>query len=594
MKNPIDFDASAEFGGLVFDQIRQIAEADRDHAYGIDEQADAADALIKAVDDAITGLGDGFGKVNQPTLLRATDELMAAGDQAVRDGQVEPGMMMVFQGKSARAAITQLIKLGERSKAGALRIAAQPSTLKELAGQVRQTDTEMAALAEDRQRYLDLVAADPASPDLLKVPGVTPGMDPQTVRHAVNMEYDKQARDKMQLSVKGYYDQASKLEAPQAYEGPRVPTPGDRLLGQGDFSVSGGSIGSGGHSSPGPDLRRDVPTTSTVSTSVDYNGFRSGSTGPELTGPANPVTTAPVTTISGPPPSTPASSSVFGPVTSGGHFVPNQSVTRPVYGSRTTPKFGPTRPVLRPNTSGLVRPVIGERPGKSLNAFGRPQQPVVRPGDARTIGAPRTDRLSGRTVPPRTITADPRTTGPARSLAPRTAAADGRVFGGARGDRALTSPARTADGRVIGDTRADRPGVRTTPTRPHTADGRVLRSNPTSTPEFTVRRAEFSREPRLPHGGNDNRDGAALRNSRPLSATPTPTPTPEPRGVAAERDGHWSVAAPRDVTGAPTVNGDWPVSATVPPVIHGARVETTRAEYDPGHYVTPHNLGKRL
>lgn len=581
MRNPGDDNPSIEFEDLTLDQIRMISAADLANAEGINQQAGAVEKLNTFLETAIRNIGDCWQKVNQPSLVTVTGELMTAREL----GELEGGMMLsspdrakVFQGESARVAITQLDELGLSSKTGAYSIEDQPEKLRQLSTQVQQADRDMNALFEERKEYLDLIASDPANPKLLTVRGVTPGMTPELVAHAVNVEYDRKARTTMGTHVNGYYEQARTMQSPPAYDGPRTEAPAPRRMrGGGDLGGrdgGGSTYGPGGYNSPGPSLTStsdvggrpsgyDVPDTGSSRTPTS-------SYAPELTSTAGPVTTGPHYTAAAPP-AGPPNTTVFGPVSSGGYHIPNQTVTRPVYGTRNTPNYGTPRQALRPNTSGLTRPVIGERPGKAVNAFGRPQQPVVRagqpnppagragtgsalnrpgaPGSARTNSTSPLGRRGG--------TAEPRTPQP-RSL--------------------------SRDGRVTTAPRTERPGVRSLKARGHTADGRVVRGRPAKTAAPRVLRAEFGRDPRISHGGNDDRDANALRNSRPLSSTaPAETTTVDTDAVPTEQPDRELAAS------------DWfEATAVVPPVIRGARIAAESAEYDPGHYVTRHNIGKRL
>ena len=515
---------STHYDSLSLDDIHVISAADDAHACEIDEQADASRDLIAAVNAALDRLGRAHRHISQEDLEQVSKALTVDGKRREAKGGIAnlvAGAGAAFEGESARAAIDRVTKLHDTSGAGRDQLDAQPQTFSVLSAQVRRTHSRLSQLRDDRDAWLKFARANPNDPQLAAEFG-TGGWwnpDPAQVATAIGDRYDTDARDYMQSNTDEYLRQAASLGAPDIYDGPRTPRGGTG--GHGGTGGDAGPAGNGHHSASGPSLRPNALDTSTVSAPDGYSHHPDLASTPSLQGP---VTMAPA----------PAAPTVPSGLGAGGVFTPPLPVVPPVIGARgtTTPAIAPRTPALAPRAAGVTRPVIGERAGKAINAFGRPQRPVVRP-----------------TRPANPLARPPRATPRPEEPTTRTRPLSSEPFG----------------------TNESRPGVRAAPPRSTPPAGRVIRANRASA---EVTRPEFTRAPRAAHGGADSLNRAVIRNSRALSA---PAQQPRPPAPPTEEE---------------TVEPVWNTTPhTVRPVIRPGTTDTTNQ--DPGPFLTRHNLGRR-
>ncbi|ADD39755.1 hypothetical protein [Stackebrandtia nassauensis] len=513
------------YEGLNLDQIHQIASADNDSAVEIDEQADGARVLAEAVACAVDRLAEAHRYIGQEDLEQVSKALMVDGDRAASSGSLAglvSGAVTGFEGEAARAAIDRVVRLTEVSESGREQLEPQHKAFSAVADLVRRNHLRITELREEREKWLSVARADPENSRLREefadAVGVW-GLDQGRLIQAINDRYDADGRSAMQSSAEAYLRHVESLAPPRPYDGPRRSRGG-----------SGGGSGDGGSatSSPGPTLASLPGAEAPLpAASASAPASSSGVGGPPLlqTGPVAGPVLPPVTG-----PTVPPSASTPGPFGPSGYYVPSVRVTPPVIGARSARPFGATgTPPLRPNPNGVVRPVIGQRPGPVASGTTRP---VVRPvinGAANTVGRGTPAGAGGRGAPK-------------------------------PGSRPIV-PSRHG--------RPPQPGTRVASDRPVKAEGKVIRAG---TERLRVESPEFSRTPRNIHGGNENLNRAVIRGSRALTPSPAERIEPKP---------------------APAADPDWCAEATVVrPVIRGFRDKRDEPVFDPGPIVTPHSLGR--
>ena len=535
---------SDNYEDLDLDQIIQIAGPDKNNAYKIREQALAVESLITQFSDSVALTRDAHSHIEGNISM---DSPVPAQGTGGIPGLLNLGAFLqsFMESLSTNAASAQTKLLVESGDGNLPVIDPQTKSFNAIADRVETVYDELVAERETRNIALQLAAQDPEHPDL----AVYKATDPTEVAAKIRQHHDQNARTIM-VDAAGFYHTTIKgLKTPVPYQGPRVPSPNGP--GTGGWNNPGGN---GRHTQPGPPLNRDRPAPPPIGAPPPAPDVTlpevSPPDGPSLQGPG-PQLPVPGPGVPGPPIGTMPTPPPGGAVPPG-VFVPVRPVTPPVIGAR--PGGMAPRPALTPPRNGLTRPVIGARPG---GMTGRGAIPPGGRGAMTGRGAmPPGGRgaMTGRgAIPPggrgamtgRGTTPPPsgRTQAPGRAVPPKGGTPVPRQgFGPSGGTRA--KPAAR---------------VQTGPVR-----GRTVR---TPTPQSVPRGV---RTPKIHHGGNDVNRPIIGRTGKARKRTDESTPTP-----------------PGDV-----FDNEWyDVSGTVAPVL--GRQKNTEDEYDPGDFVTRHNLGRR-
>ncbi|HIV58188.1 MAG TPA: hypothetical protein H9902_09555 [Candidatus Stackebrandtia faecavium] len=333
---------------------------------------------------------------------------------------------------------------------------------------------------------------------------------------AIHKKYTVEARDYMRETTSGYIESLRSSERMKWYAGPRVPRDGE----------DGGPNGFEDHTTTGPSLGQNGPIlqsgTGIISAEVQVGPSQSGTGG--STGVHNGTGVG-----------------LFGTGTAGSSrkrkksakgdrrqqhagatgssedspFTPRRDVVPPVIGARNSGESAGGGRARR--TDGLVSPVLGGR------------GPMMGMGMHGMTGASQ----------------------PGGGQAPRTPTPQ-------------SPKVRPPEPKSIGNSGA---GTRA-PARPQPVRGKAF-------PDGAVRRlimperTDFTRQPKLRHGDEDNLNRAVVRNSRAL----TPEPERQPRPVERSTHPQWK-----------------PEKPVVEPVIR--RTDAEDYDHDPGPFLAHYNIGR--
>lgn len=503
-------------GGLSFEQILTIAEADYRNAGEIDRQAAAARTLADR--------------------LVSVRERLSGNDTGTGD---ETGDLGGFFADALSGTVDGLVAHLDDS---ARVIRPQADALHDVAETARTTREALRRIESERD------GGDRAA--------------------------DDEARSVLAKAGSSYWGAVARLETPNSYDGPREREPGGEFR-QSDAEAGGGPGGRTTTGIPLPDVGASGPASSATAPALQSGGpgpVTAAATGPAGTGPVTPgpgpVTApfVPAKPIAAPPAAGPNQTR---PVTARSTGTPHPFGTRSAgspqpFGGRaaTGATQLPARALPRP-PGPTTAPVLGRRGTQQSTAANRGTQ---------TLGTgTRRYAADGGGTAPRTGTRSPNGTGGNRTpvVGGRTSATDPRAARGA------TPP--STQGRAV---RPSAIGGRTGAVTPSVIGGRAQRGPGVRTP------ARF--------GGDSavNRAVIAGAKSRAAATPPASTTGPQQRGGTA------ATAGPRPSRNGPaTTDGDrdhvWTVdAATVPAVIGGRRAEPSTMAFDPGEYLTRHNLGQ--
>ncbi|MFD0555642.1 hypothetical protein ACFQ3B_01100 [Stackebrandtia endophytica] len=376
-----------EYAQLTLDDIYHLSAVDADHAWEIDEQANAIAALNRRTEEGLEKLRQAGNSLNE------------------EDWQ---GFGAVFKGASASVTIrTQARLIGSVDK-GHLALNGQPGVFSNLAQSVRDNHLRLEALRTQRDGWLDELQHNPSSPRVREEFAAETGGwakdHPTALKQAIHDTYDRQARQQMQFSADSYLSQVESLPAVAPYEGPRTPRAGSAESHVGVFteeaSVSGPTLASALPPPPPPGTATTiVPPTSPAGT------WTPGM--PPVLGPI-PATSERLSLQFGPTVTTPVPHSGSTPglgttgSVAGDYYTPNRATTQPVIGGQIRPPT-PSRLPISATERGLSRPVIGGRTTTTTNGkrASRPVFGTVRPGSpvSSNRSAPGARRLASAPRP---------------------------------------------------------------------------------------------------------------------------------------------------------------------------------------------------
>lgn len=550
-----------DYSDLNLDDILEIALADKNNSAEIDTQADAVSSLVSALEDTIRGSLDAHSHIDGN--INVAEDPSAVPPTVLVPGPFGFAMGMgsmaiaIMESLSTNATSQQTKALVENGMGNLPALQPQIAAFREIANETINVHGELDDMRTERNGHIRLFATKPEHPDLAKY-AIPEGATPEVAATKIRDYHNERARTRMANSSKMYVEVVEALPMPTPYEGPRMPRPQPPVTGPGNPG------GNGAVTRPGPLLTRDLPPVTDLpppprpEVSMPPFGER-----PDLQGPGAPIAPPSIGHTPPPIPTAPPGGpgSLPPPV-----FVPTRPVTPPVIGNRGVPGGG--RSPFAPNRTGLTRPVIGERPGKSnpamsprgSNPAGRGNTPLSGRGNTPPSGRGNTPP-SGRGAPGRTATPPP-----GRGNTPAKGGSSGRATTGRippGGIRGGTPMPRTG-------TPAPRtPGVRAQPSaKPDTGP---VRGRPQFGQRVTAAQPpRISRAPKMHHGGNDV--------NRPVIG--------RGKGTNKRRDDEVPTTVEK------TESQWYDVSGTIPPVI-GRKSDRVDDEHDPGDFITNHNLGRR-